>query len=139
MCDLNWCPVCEKAISCESDALYCSVNCFLLDTKSQINPTKFLSFLKPKSLLRRKKQECSNHLPPLTKSMYTASSLSSTESHFGFGDSTNDDLELPECCDYCDSVKHAQQQQQQEQQKPSLNDHALYPNPSSAPISIPIR
>jgi hypothetical protein len=52
----------------------------------------------------------------------------------------DNDLELPECCDYCDSVKNVQQQQQQQQQhKPSANDHVLYPNPSSAPISIPIR
>ncbi|KAL9539436.1 hypothetical protein MBANPS3_010257 [Mucor bainieri] len=139
MCDLNWCPVCEKAISCESDALYCSVNCFLLDTKSQINPTKFLSFLKPRSLLRRKKQESSSCLPPLSKSIYTSSSLSSAESHFGFGNSMDDDLELPECCDYCDSVKNVQQQQPQRKQDSSLNDRELYPTPSSAPISIPIR
>ncbi|KAK4510506.1 uncharacterized protein ATC70_004937 [Mucor velutinosus] len=139
MCDLNWCPVCEKAISCESDSLYCSVNCFLVDTKSQINPTKFLSFLKPKSLLRKKKQESSSTLPQLSKSIYTSSSISSSESLFGFEDPMNDDLELPECCDYCDSVKNVQQNQQQ-QQKPLTNDHALYPNTSSAAaISIPIR
>ncbi|CAO0794810.1 unnamed protein product [Mucor circinelloides] len=124
MCDLNWCPVCEKAISCESDALYCSVNCFLLDTKSQINPNKFLSFLKPTSFLRRKKQESSTHAPPLSRSIYTSSSLSSPESLYGFEDDMNGDLELPECCDYCDSVKNVQQPHQ----KPPLADHVLYPN-----------
>ncbi|GAN05759.1 hypothetical protein MAM1_0101c05234 [Mucor ambiguus] len=73
-------------------------------------------------------------MPPLSKSIYTSSSLSSSESHFWLEDSVNEqDLELPECCDYCDSVKNVQQQ------KPPLNDSVRYPNSSSAPIYIPIR
>ncbi|KAI8576965.1 hypothetical protein K450DRAFT_254455 [Umbelopsis ramanniana AG] len=31
MCDLNWCPVCETAISPHSSSLYCSHHCFQLD------------------------------------------------------------------------------------------------------------
>ncbi|KAI8097083.1 uncharacterized protein BX664DRAFT_72576 [Halteromyces radiatus] len=27
MCDLNWCPICEKAIDIHSESLYCSEAC----------------------------------------------------------------------------------------------------------------
>ncbi|KAI8334295.1 hypothetical protein BC941DRAFT_432609, partial [Chlamydoabsidia padenii] len=32
MCDLNWCPFCDKAIAAHCDSLYCSEQCMHLDT-----------------------------------------------------------------------------------------------------------
>ncbi|KAI7906977.1 uncharacterized protein BX663DRAFT_494396 [Cokeromyces recurvatus] len=37
MCDLNWCPMCDCAISYESDSLYCSLICLLKDTDCYYN------------------------------------------------------------------------------------------------------
>ncbi|KAG2177023.1 hypothetical protein INT43_007677 [Umbelopsis isabellina] len=31
MCDLNWCPVCDNAISPHSNSLYCSQKCLQKD------------------------------------------------------------------------------------------------------------
>lgn len=103
-----------------------------MDTKSQPNSNKFLSFLRPKSLLRKKKQE-NSCIPQLSKSTYTSSSLSTRSSSDSYyGEAVNDDLEMPECCDYCDTIKNVQ-----EQKKPSLLDDKLYQISSSSPLYIP--
>ncbi|KAI9313827.1 hypothetical protein BX666DRAFT_1973972 [Dichotomocladium elegans] len=58
MSDLNWCPVCDKAIHPSVDSLYCSQECLQHDALNR-NPLlgydfyEFQDFLKPSSSRRR--------------------------------------------------------------------------------------
>ncbi|KAI8881417.1 hypothetical protein K501DRAFT_274686 [Backusella circina FSU 941] len=76
MCDLNWCCVCDKAISCESDSLYCSQECFTKDaTNKNREDHKLQYFLHP----RIYKMQSSNSppVPYLSPTFSCASDISS--------------------------------------------------------------
>ncbi|KAG2232232.1 hypothetical protein BDF21DRAFT_495890 [Thamnidium elegans] len=91
MCDLNWCTVCDKAIACESDSLYCSSECFSKDAGSH-NNHNFQFLLAPKIHYRSfvSEKKGNKELPEL--SIYTTSTTSTTTSLLTQNES---------CCDYC--------------------------------------
>ncbi|KAI8084343.1 uncharacterized protein B0P05DRAFT_585631 [Gilbertella persicaria] len=107
MCDLNWCPVCDSAISCESDSLYCSIDCYRQDASEhlghQILPllpkTPSVTLLKPESM---------DHVPELTRSIYTSSSISiqSLQKKLLY---YGEEEEEEECCLYCEKLKKEQE------------------------------
>ncbi|KAI9267391.1 hypothetical protein BY458DRAFT_512243 [Sporodiniella umbellata] len=111
MCDLNWCPVCEKSIHTESDLLYCSVECFLEDnrtTKASVLEETYSGFLHPKScsldfhyssISISKNTSITTSIPPSMITSNTLDSLSSKED-----DSDNEEEQhIFSCCDYCEN------------------------------------
>ncbi|KAG1144701.1 hypothetical protein G6F37_003154 [Rhizopus arrhizus] len=104
MCDLNWCPVCEKAISAESDSLYCSVDCLLKDGndfKSNELTHTFRGFLYPKQ------HNVNIHIcrdDDLADSIKIPESIPTLESMLSNEDDTDDEENnIFSCCDYCEN------------------------------------
>ncbi|OBZ86056.1 hypothetical protein A0J61_05895 [Choanephora cucurbitarum] len=120
MCDLNWCPVCDCAIDCHSDSLYCSFSCYQQDLKHHVakhHPELKQSFLLPRQpitvtpIYSWETNKVETDLPDLASSLTTVSSISIQSSKKS---RTNnwllDDKEQEEaCCLYCDNVKNTQQ------------------------------
>ncbi|CAO3624916.1 unnamed protein product [Mucor hiemalis] len=127
MCDLNWCPVCDQAISCESDSLYCSLGCLEHDLNHNTNHD-FHNFLAPKPcsasafVTKRFSSQIEASLPTLSSSSstYTNSTYSTTSSSSSIftrradlisrgllqRNKEKDDDEFPSCCDYCENLNN---------------------------------
>ncbi|KAI9018766.1 hypothetical protein CLU79DRAFT_760308 [Phycomyces nitens] len=67
MCDLNWCPSCDKAISPDSKSLYCSMTCLQQDALNK-NPLLGYDF-----------SDFHNFLPPIKHCHYDNISLPESE------------------------------------------------------------
>ncbi|KAG2204327.1 hypothetical protein INT47_009369 [Mucor saturninus] len=108
MCDLNWCTVCDKAISCQSDSLYCSADCYSRDADSD-SSHNFQSFFAPKtsSVTFNKQISLMDDMPSLTTSLYTTSTASSsifTRRSVLLTKPQDEKENNLSCCDYCESV-----------------------------------
>ncbi|KAI9360259.1 hypothetical protein BD770DRAFT_385177 [Pilaira anomala] len=102
MCDLNWCTVCDKAISCDSNSLYCSNECFSKDAKSYQGGQDFQLMLTPKTNYRSFNSK--KELPEL--SIYSTSTVSTTSTLSTNRFITTKSLAEPNesCCDYCQNA-----------------------------------
>ncbi|KAI8387477.1 hypothetical protein BD560DRAFT_382605 [Blakeslea trispora] len=114
MCDLNWCPVCDCAIDCHSDSLYCSLSCYQQDIKHHVakhHPELKASFLLPRQPITVQPISSwrePNKLPDLASSFTTVSSISmqSSKAPLKIMDWLLDkEEEQEECCLYCDNLK----------------------------------
>jgi hypothetical protein len=143
MCDLNWCCICDKAISCESvskyisfcsistqilislqDSLYCSQECFTKDATNKSKENHKLQYL----LYPRPYKIQSSNLPPvpdLSPTFSCASDISSptlSDKLIPFFDSED----VPKmtlgrsACVYCEKQQHHPKNTQY-YQAPSFN------------------
>ncbi|KAL0091375.1 hypothetical protein F4703DRAFT_1838856 [Phycomyces blakesleeanus] len=84
MCDLNWCPSCDKAISPDSKSLYCSMTCLQQDALNK-NPLLGYDF-----------SDFRDFLPPLKNCHYNNTYVPESELGSDTGEEDEDEEEEEE-------------------------------------------